>query len=415
MKFLNKLADLTPLQDEVFNMQQEVNQAINKFGKESVYNGTIGTLFDEDGNFVTLKSVYEIYDNLLDSQKAKYAALIEGNPTYLDAIKKWILNEVDFKLANKAIATIGGTGAISLSVSTCLDKGDTLIIPSLSWNNYKLIASRHGLELKNYQLFDNDKFNLNSFKEVCKEVLVKNKKVAVIINDPLHNPTGYSMSLEEWKEVINIINDLSKLGEIILINDIAYIDYTKKPLKSREYLTLFNNLNENALLVIAFSCSKTLTAYGLRLGAALIANQNQKLIDDLYLELTKHARSTWSNVPHGAMELFTKVTSSDYLENYLKEKQTFIDLLEKRGHTFKKECKNYLIPLYPHTGGFFITIKVSNEKKELIHQKLKENNIFLLKVNDGIRVGLCGLNIKKCKELPTLINKVLQENNLKFE
>ena len=132
---------------------------------------------------------------------------------------------------------------------TCLDKGDTLIIPSLSWNNYKLIASRHGLELKNYQLFDNDKFNLNSFKEVCKEVLVKNKKVAVIINDPLHNPTGYSMSLEEWKEVINIINDLSKLGEIILINDIAYIDYTKKPLKSREYLTLFNNLNENALLV----------------------------------------------------------------------------------------------------------------------------------------------------------------------
>ena len=45
------------------------------------------------------------------------------------------------------------------------------------------------------------------------------------------------MSLEEWKEVINIINDLSKLGEIILINDIAYIDYTKTS-KIREYLLI---------------------------------------------------------------------------------------------------------------------------------------------------------------------------------
>lgn len=405
MRFLNKHANLLPLQDEVFIIQKEVNDAVNKYGADKVYNGTIGTLFNEEGTFVAFNSVYSIYNSLMNTEKAKYAANIEGNQSFLDSITHWLFSSVDFRLSYKPIATIGGTGALSLSISTFLDENDILIIPEISWNNYRLISKTRGLELDTYELFDDNKFNLASFKKVSEKALNKKGKVAIIINDPLHNPTGYSLSLDEWSKVIDILNELSQLGEIILINDIAYIDYAKDPLLARQYLSLFNNLSENVLLSIAFSCSKTLTAYGLRLGACIIANKNKLLIDELYLELIKQARSIWSNVPLGAMELFTKVTNQNFINNYLKEKQLYIDLLEERAKAFKKGSKDYNIPLYPHVGGFFITIMVDNKDKEELYLNLKKENVFLLKVNKGIRVGLCGLSVKKCLELPSLIAK----------
>ena len=50
-------------------------------------------------------------------------------------------------------------------------------------------------------------------------------KLVMIINDPCHNPTGYSLTKEEWKEVVDFLNECSKTHKVVLLNDIAYIDF----------------------------------------------------------------------------------------------------------------------------------------------------------------------------------------------
>ena len=69
--------------------------------------------------------------------------------------------------------------------------------------------------------------NLESFREKFEELLNKQKRLVTVINTPANNPTGYSLSDEEWDEVLSIAKDNAKDPEnkIIIIVDIAYIDY----------------------------------------------------------------------------------------------------------------------------------------------------------------------------------------------
>ena len=83
------------------------------------------------------------------------------------------------------------------------------------------MAQMHNLEMAKYSLFEGDHFNIASFKETCLETMKKQNKLVVVINDPCHNPTGYSLTHEEWDEVIIFLNECSKTHAIVLLNDIC--------------------------------------------------------------------------------------------------------------------------------------------------------------------------------------------------
>jgi aspartate aminotransferase/aromatic-amino-acid transaminase len=405
MKYLNSKVVDKPFLDEAFSLEAEVNLAREKDKNAKVYNGILGSLCDENVKLVALKSVYNLYDKISATSKAKYAFSIEGNKEYLDAVKSWVLTSNGCNLPSYVIATSGGTGAISLAVESILDSSQAIVLPSIGWNNYTHIASMNKLEIINYKMFDDDKFNLSSFKEACLLSMNKQHKVLAIINTPCHNPSGYSLSYQEWKELIEFINEISSQGEFILLNDIAYFDYCND-IHAKEYINLFNNINNNILVIIAFSLSKTLTAYGLRCGASLVISKNENDLKYIKYTFEKMARTTWSNVNNSAMELFSKIIQPEYLNLYIKEKQQYIDLLKKRSQVFIEGCKIEGIQFYPYQEGFFITLKMEdNEIRDKYFNKLKQKNIFLLRVNQGIRVGICGLSINDCQELPKLIKE----------
>ena len=78
------------------------------------------------------------------------------------------------------------------------------------------------------------------------------------------------------EEVVRILNDMCKESTCYLLNDIAYIDYSYDVDHSRDYIKTFDAFNENVFVVIAFSCSKSLTSYGLRCGAAILMAKNER-------------------------------------------------------------------------------------------------------------------------------------------
>ena len=258
-------------------------------------------------------------------------------------------------------------------------------------------------------MFDGDSFNLQSVKDTVNEVLKSQDRIVLIINDPCHNPTGYSMTEQEWEETVAFMNEVSKKVPFILIDDIAYIDYSNHLADSRKYMETWNTISENVMVVVAFSCSKTLTSYGLRCGAAVVLAQKQEAVREAEIIMEKKARATWSNIPNAAMANFVWLVTEDR-ENFLKEKQKYVDLMKERSSIFLKEAKEAGLETYPYKEGFFVTLRMKNNtERDAFHEALMKEHIYTVAVNHGIRVAVCSLPVKKVYGLAAKMKKVAQE------
>lgn len=399
MSFVKENVNKTPIEDTVFAIVKKAKEAKAAIGAEHVVDATIGSLYNEEGTIVAFDSVFTPYNEIAKETKAAYAASFVGNDSFRKQVYEWIVGGTGSTLAHSVIATPGGTGAVAITLQEILDEGETVILPEIAWGSYKLMATMDNLNVKSYALFEGDHFNLTSLKETCREVMKTQKKLLLVINDPCHNPTGYSMSIEEWKEVVEFLNECSREVPVVLLNDIAYIDFSYDLEHCRDYIKTFNDFSENVMAVIAFSCSKALTSYGLRCGAAILMAQAEAAVRDVEIVFEKAARATWSNIPNAAMENFTYVTTTNY-DAYMKEKAMYVDLLKQRSEIFTSEADACGLVYYPYKEGFFVTVKIEdNDLRDTFHELLMKQHIYTVKVNKGIRVAVCSLSTEKCKGL----------------
>lgn len=409
MAFLNKQSDGKMMVDKVFKAAIKAKEAKEKYGDENVVDATLGTLFDEEGTFVAFDSVWGPYEQIDKIQKAKYAASIQGNPRFREAVYNWLFGDLDEKIECEILATPGGAGAISSTMKNILNSGDTVIKPSQGWGPYKTMAQEFGLTLTSYNMFKDGGFDVEDFKTTCTNVMEKQGKVLAIINDPCHNPTGYTMSSNEWDQVIEFVNELSQTGPFVILNDIAYVDFNTKGASWKKHFKKYTKLNDNAMAIIAFSTSKTLTAYGARAGAAVAITSNKEELQKFINAGIYSARSIWSTVNNSAMELFATVTQTEELcAKYMTEKQQYVHLLKERADIFVSECHEVKLDIYPFVEGFFVTIKVQdNLEKEALNLRLQKNNIFTVEVDGGLRVAICSVPKRKLKGLAQRIKDVI--------
>ena len=410
MSFVKTKVDMTPIEDTVFAIVKKAKEAKAKIGAENVVDATIGSLYNEEGSIVAFESVFTPYDQIAKETKAAYAGSFVGNESYRKQVYDWIVKPSGSTLEHSVIATPGGTGAVALTLQEILDEGESVLLPEIAWGSYKLMAAMDNLKVKTYSLFEENHFNISDFQKKCEEILETQKKLLVVLNDPCHNPTGYSLTKEEWEEVVRILNACAKKAPVILLNDIAYIDYSYDVDHSRDYIKTFDAFNENVFVVIAFSCSKSLTSYGLRCGAAILMAKTKEAVRSVEIVFEKAARATWSNIPNAAMDNFTFVTTDNH-NAYMKEKEFYIKLLKERSEIFVEEAKACGLSCYPYKEGFFVTVKMEdNNKRDEFHEALMQNHIYTVKVNKGIRVAVCSLSVEKCKGLAKRMADIL--NNL---
>lgn len=407
MSFVKKNVNTTPIEDTVFAIVKKAKEAKAAIGAERVVDATIGSLYNEEGSIVAFDSVFTPYDNIKKEVKAAYAGSFVGNDSFRKQVYDWVVKPSGSTLAHTVIATPGGTGAVAITLQEILDEGETVILPEIAWGSYKLMATMDNLNVKTYSLFKEDHFNLTSFKETCLEVMKTQKKLLMIINDPCHNPTGYSLSMSEWEEVVAFLNECGKEVPVVLLNDIAYIDYSYDLEHCHDYIKTFDAFNDNVMVVIAFSCSKSLTSYGLRCGAAILLAKQPEAVRGVEIVFEKSARATWSNVSNSAMDNFTIVTTDNY-DAYAKEKAMYVDLLKQRSTIFTTEADACGLAYYPYKEGFFVTVKIEdNTLRDKFHDALMAQHIYTVKVNKGIRVAVCSLSVDKCKGLANRMKEIL--------
>jgi aspartate aminotransferase/aromatic-amino-acid transaminase len=411
-QFTSKHSQGKYLSDAVFGLAREARDKKEEIGNENVIDSTFGVFLNEDEKLGFLDTFFEKYNELEPRKKAKYAEAIIGNEKYLEAVEKWVLDGVKKDFYVESIATAGGTGALSNTMWNHLDEGESFIFPNIAWGSYKVMAKEYSLEPVEYELFnEEDAFNTASFLEKCNESMEKQGKAVALINDPCHNPTGYTMTAAEWDEVIEGLNKISEKGPVILINDIAYMDFSSKGLEeSRKYMNVFNKISDNVMVVIAFSMSKSFTSYGFRVGAQIALAKKKETVEEFKKVTEFSCRARWSNIPNGAMENFSDIVNDSVLvEKVNEERSKFVDMLAKRGEIFISEATELNIPLYPYKEGFFVTVKLSKEEAAKLQEDLKKKNVFTILVGGGIRIALCSLTQKKVKGLAAIIDETLNE------
>ena len=116
--------------DIIFNLSERAQKSSEEIGKEKVINATIGALMDDDGNLITLNTVFDEYKSLPNSEIAAYAS-IAGQDDYKEAVKKVCFAGNDPKGHIRVVASPGGSGAIKLAVWNYTNEGDVILTSDL--------------------------------------------------------------------------------------------------------------------------------------------------------------------------------------------------------------------------------------------------------------------------------------------
>lgn len=372
---------------------------------KNIYNATIGSLYDENNSFFIFNTVFNVFNNQINNAlKASYTPSIDGGYEFSEITKKWIFKDNTFLYNSYVCATPGGSGALSSTINQLLDCNSLILLPDYSWDPFELMCKQNKINIKKYKMFENNNFSLKNLMLAIKENVDKYNKIAIYLNSPVHNPTSYSMTNNEWKLLINFLNMYSN-NQFIIINDLAYIEFSLD--QTNSYMEEFKNIKDHILISFCVSYSKSLTFYGLRLGANIIYHNDINVSKNIYELMILHARSNWSNVNHGAIETVVKLDTNK--QNYLVEKQNILNTLKNRFDAFinaSKECGlNYL----QTTIGFFITIQIDNDILDKYVEALINKDVYVVKLDNGIRIAICSLNINQCKQLPIILKETLDE------
>ena len=397
------------LSDAIFGASAAAKKAVAEHGLAKVTDATIGVLMGDDEKIACLAAVEKAFRSLPMERVISYAPIV-GAPDYLSAVIDETFGESRPEGFLASVATAGGTGAIHHAIANYANVGEYVLTADWHWGTYGVICREIGSRLTTYQLFDEAfNFNFASFSGKVEELLRSQDSLLVIINTPAHNPTGYSLSEDDWDKVLSLLKRQAKSGKrISLLIDIAYIDYGGEPQATRRFMQKFSGLDENILVMFAFSMSKGYTMYGQRTGA-LIALSSSKGVIDNFKDITKYSsRATWSNINCGAMEVLAAINRDDSLrKEFLAERSALYSLIEERASVFMEEAESCSLTALPYKGGFFIAVPSDNPSA--VAEKLHDDLIFTVALKKGLRIAACSVPKRKMTGLATKIKKALEE------
>ena len=396
-----------PKEDKIFGISNRANAMIEKKGKDAVINATIGALLDDNGDLMVLSSIDETFRSLTPQEYAAYAP-IAGIPAFRKAVVKAALGKYETKRYVEAVATPGGTGSIRNTIANYSEAGDKVLTSDWFWAPYRTIASEIGRGLDTFQLFNDErKFNIASFEQKVFELLEQQEYLTIILNTPAHNPTGYSLTIEDWESVVAVLNKVPAGRKVALLVDVAYIDFAGDEDEYRKFLPVLEGLPVNVLPIIGYSASKTLTAYGMRCGAMICLAPTEAIAKEFKSVGEFSSRGSWSNCSRAGQSVMARIyADEELLARVTRERAEIRDMLLRRGKAFEEEAKKVDLVTVPFDAGFFVSIPCDDP--DAVASKLEEKGIFTVPLAKGVRVSIASVSEEKCRIIPAEIKKAME-------
>ena len=386
-----------PDKDVIFALNAEATR--RKQAGESIINATIGSLMNDDGSLAVLSTVSKVLREVPASEWAAYAP-IPGTPGYLNAvIDDAFGSQPQLKASATAVATPGGTGALRHALMNYLQSGQSMLTPNFYWGPYQTLAEEHERKVDTFRMFtETGALDVGALDVKLGEHLKTQGRVLLVLNDPCNNPTGYSMTRAEWKSVVEVLLKHADQPVTLLV-DMAYWLYAGAGDPSAFLAELLPLLGKTGLL-FAWSGSKTFTHYGLRLGALLACEPDEKERASTQAALAYACRGTWSNCVRGGMVGVTKLLTDPALRAACDaERDTLKRLLQSRVDAFNAAALPRGLKYPRYEGGFFVT--VFHAEAEAHAKKMMEKGVYVVPQKGALRVALCSAAVA---EVPRLVD-----------
>lgn len=395
-----------PKEDVIFGISRRAKEMEDAVGADKVINATIGALLDDEGELLVLSSVDETFKALKPIEYAQYAP-IGGTPAFRQAAIKAALKNYEPKGYVRAVATPGGTGSLRNTIANYSLRGDKILVADWHWSPYNTIAAEQGRSVATFQMFDDaHQFNITDFKAQVEALLSEQERLVIILNTPANNPTGYSLTEEDWNQVIEILSSQNSAKKIALLVDTAYIDFAGDEDEYRNFLPKLEALPANVLPILAFSMSKTFTLYGMRCGAMICMAPTEEIADEFVRACEFSSRASWSNSPKAGQSVIANIfADEDLLNKVTSEREEIREMLLERGRAFEEESAKVGLSILPYDGGFFASIPCGDPAAA--SRELEKEGIFLVPLALGLRVSLASISEEKVRKIPAAIAKVL--------
>jgi aromatic-amino-acid transaminase len=371
-----------------------------------VINATLGALLDDEGRLFTLPTAVRALHEVPAEQIAAYAP-IGGAAPFLSAIRREVSGgRTSLQERSVVVATPGGTGALRHAITAFVDEGKALLTSSFYWGPYATIASEHDRKVRTFAMFNEaGAFDAASLEASLRGLLQEQGSALLLLNDPCHNPTGYSMSEEDWGQVREILERCADLGAISVVLDSAYAAFSEgaieRPIRALE------SVSDRVLVGFCWSASKTFLLYGQRVGALMLVPPDKADVPDLEAAMLYASRGTWSNCNHAGQLAAGRLLADPELRPQVDaERAQATRLLDARVAAWNREARPRGLRYPRYDGGFFVTVMASNPEAQAA--ALRERDIFVVPMAGSLRVALCSVPTAEVPRLVTAMSEIVR-------
>lgn len=263
----------------------------------------VGVYKDAQGLTPIPEAVKIAEARLVESQDTKTYIGGHGNPLFGKVINELVLG-ADSQLITEqragATQTPGGTGALRLAadfIAQCLP-GKGVWLSNPTWPIHETIFAAAKVKVSHYPYVGSDnRLDVEAMLAVLREVP---KGDVVLLHACCHNPTGFDLSHDDWKRVLEVVHS----RDLLPLIDFAYQGFGDGIDQDAWSTRLF--AAQVPELLITSSCSKNFGLYRDRTGALIVCATSADKLIDIRSQLANIARNLWSTPPdHGAAVVAT--------------------------------------------------------------------------------------------------------------
>ncbi len=376
----------------------------------------VGEVVDDQGVRAFLPTFVEeaarVYREHPD-QAIAYAD-IGGRAGYLEASTRYILPG-EFAAGHVArVAVAGLASAIYTSLQVLARRAD-IFVPEPRWPHYPGMVEDLEGRCHGFPLLDaHQTFNVEALAAELRQVSPQGT-AAIVLNTPCHNPSGYSLTREDFRRVKELVWDHADAGKTLrLVIDTAYVDYYwQQPHAIQQDIIMpLMPLHERVTLAIGWTISKTFLAYGQRLGTLLVIASTPAQAEELQRHIYLAVMATYSQcstVPQLVIERLH--ADPQKLRQIQAEREPVRAMLARRNAAFESALSQTGLTSLPGDGGFFRTIELPAGAPALdVVRRLVEKRVaMVVQSAQRLRIAICSVPEAKMLAMCERISEVVQD------
>lgn len=329
-----------------------------------------------------LESVKEAEKFLLASEQSKEYLPIDGHKIFLDKVGELLFGKSFWENERERISgfqTVGGTGALKVGGSFLKEEADfPLLLPHPTWPNHRGVFKSCQLQVEAYPYYKNNALEIDQMLDFLKR---QTEGSIVLLHACCHNPTGKDPTVQEWKNILEIVQH----NKLLPFFDCAYQGFGKGLEEDAHAIRLF--AQAGCELLVAFSAAKNFSLYGERVGALYIVSDTSATAQHVSSRAKQVVRTNYSNPPlHGAAIVGHILQDAMLKAKWMTELQEMRQRINQMRHELSAQLTQ---DRFRHLREGFGMFCFTGLDKPQVDRLIADYGIYL--PSDG-RINVCGLN-----------------------